>query len=236
MMGRTHAASGAVAFLLAVPVLPAVGVDLDLVSVVVGALAAAGAAMVPDLDHPGASISRAIGPITWILSRVVSKIAGGHRQATHSLVGLSVVVAISVAVMAIGGVAVGLLLSFLAALALAAFRWKFTRMTALHVLLCLAVGLILTVVGVLEFSAAVLPWAVGLGAAAHIAGDCLTKEGCPLLWPLRVRVSVLRLTTGGWVERFVVGPGLVVGAAVLICVHLDVSELLAEIRGSTGAQ
>lgn len=234
MMGRTHAASGAVTFLVALPVLRAVGVDLDVVSVVVGTLAAAGAAMVPDLDHPKAAISRAVGPFSWIVSRVVSKIAGGHRQATHSLLGLLVTVAGSVGVMAIGGLAVGLVLSFLAALALAAFRWKFTRVTTLHTVLCLAAGLVLTVAGVLEFSAAVLPWAVGLGAAAHIAGDCLTKEGCPLLWPLRHRVAVLRLTTGGWIERFLVGPGLGLVAAALVWIHLDLGTVLGQMQGGWG--
>lgn len=46
-------------------------------------------------------------------------------------------------------------------------------------------------------------WAVlalALGVAAHIVGDCLTPEGCPILWPLSHRFSLHLFTTDTWRE------------------------------------
>lgn len=90
MMGRTHAASGAAAFLALTPVLSWAGVDATTPTITVGMVAAAGAAMLPDLDHPQATISRALGPITRILSAATEAVSGGHRQATHSVLGVLV--------------------------------------------------------------------------------------------------------------------------------------------------
>ncbi|MFD0471915.1 metal-dependent hydrolase [Nonomuraea thailandensis] len=53
---------------------------------IAGAIICAGAAMLPDLDHPSATIAQTFGPLTWGLSKLVSWISGGHRGATHSLV------------------------------------------------------------------------------------------------------------------------------------------------------
>jgi membrane-bound metal-dependent hydrolase YbcI (DUF457 family) len=30
-----------------------------------------------------------------------------------------------------------------------------------------------------------MPFAIGLGTLAHLVGDCFTREGCPLFWPVR---------------------------------------------------
>lgn len=226
MMGRTHATSGAVAFLVLVPPLRSLGVDLGGVGVATGAVAAAGAAMLPDLDHPQASIAQALGPVTGILARITALLSGGHRQGTHSVIGVLVATALSVGVMLVGGVAVGLELSFLAALALAAVEVKFSRMTLIHTVLCLAAGVVLTGLSIWQqIPVAVLPLAVGIGVAAHIVGDCLTEEGCPLLWPIPWRISLLPLETEGLVERFVVGPVLGLAAVVLVWQLSDQSAL-----------
>ena len=69
-------------------------------------------------------------------------------------------------------------------------------------------------VGGLALSRTFLPAAVAVGVLAHIAGDMLTKEGCPLLYPFwKKRFHVLSLTTEGPVERLFVGPAL--GAAAI---------------------
>ena len=39
---------------------------------VAGAIVCAGAAMLPDLDHPSATIAQTFGPITWGLSKAVA--------------------------------------------------------------------------------------------------------------------------------------------------------------------
>ena len=84
-MGRTHAASGSLAFAAAAPLLPTLGVQLS----AVGVVAASGAALLPDLDHPGSTAARALGPATGALARLVAAASGGHRQGTHSLVGVA---------------------------------------------------------------------------------------------------------------------------------------------------
>jgi membrane-bound metal-dependent hydrolase YbcI (DUF457 family) len=56
---------------------------------------------------------------------------------------------------------------------------------------------------------ALIPVAVAVGAATHVAGDALTPQGVPLLWPLRWRLAVPVVPrTGGLVERAVVAPAL----------------------------
>ena len=46
-----------------------------------------------------------------------------------------------------------------------------------------------------------LPFAITLGWAAHIAGDCLTQHGVGLLWPYtRRRYKLASINTGGGVE------------------------------------
>ncbi|MET8312013.1 metal-dependent hydrolase [Micromonospora sp. NPDC005173] len=109
MMGKSHALSGAVAWLavcagaeqaaaagLGVP-------DPGAAAVVVGAATAAGYALLPDIDHPQSTIARALGPITgalaWASSRGAAALRragcahcadgpdrGGHRAVTHTAV------------------------------------------------------------------------------------------------------------------------------------------------------
>jgi membrane-bound metal-dependent hydrolase YbcI (DUF457 family) len=59
----------------------------------------------------------------------------------------------------------------------------------------------------------VIALAFAVGVAAHIVGDCLTPEGCPILWPLGYRFSLHLFTTGTrWETLFVVG--CVIGGVV----------------------
>ncbi|ANY05338.1 metal-dependent hydrolase [Pseudonocardia sp. HH130630-07] len=83
-MGRTHALSGAVLGLAVCVVVPPPPV---LVPVVVGVCALA--AFAPDLDHPSSTASRALGPVTWVLCRVIrwlsrSLTGVSHRGLSHS--------------------------------------------------------------------------------------------------------------------------------------------------------
>ena len=55
--------------------------------------------------------------------------------------------------------------------------------------------------------------AMMVGYISHLVADSLTKEGLPLLWPLKWKfgfppVSAFRITTGSWVENFVVLPAV----------------------------
>src|SRR5699024_1751089 len=98
MMGRSHAASGAVAGLA---LAPALGLDTT-VEAIPFAVAVAGYAIFPDVDCGGATPSRLRGPVTgalsWLicrLSAVVYRVtrtehsstsAGTHRHLTHTVV------------------------------------------------------------------------------------------------------------------------------------------------------
>jgi hypothetical protein len=51
----------------------------------------------------------------------------------------------------------------------------------------------------------------------HCLGDMLTKEGCPLLWPvIPTRFKVANLTTDRFTERVIIGPALTVVAFVQV--------------------
>ena len=98
MMGPSHAATGAAAWLalthwqspIAVLHLPA---ELQLL----GAVTTAGAAMISDWDHPRATVVHALPPLTEWMSRGIRHVAGGHRRGTHSLVGVAAFTAIATA-------------------------------------------------------------------------------------------------------------------------------------------
>ena len=89
MMGRTHALSG-----LALYAAGSLLFDLPTGSILLGGAVCAGAAVLPDIDHPGSGISRTFGPITRSLAWVVGKVSGGHRNGTHSALGAALLAAI----------------------------------------------------------------------------------------------------------------------------------------------
>lgn len=211
-MGRTHALSGAAGLLAVVPVLA--GSHLrglapgGPVGITAAAVAAGGAALLADIDHPDATVSTVFGPVSGAVCGAVTTVLGGHRSATHSLLfaGLA----------GVGGYAAGL-----------AGGW-----TAWAVVAVLGVaGLAAVEVPTLTGIAAVVPlcavaasygvpagWlgpAVTLGALAHLAGDCITGHGCPLAWPFGRHVGVGLVDTGGRFEHHLLTPVLAVGVALL---------------------
>lgn len=104
-LGRTHTLSGAAAWLLGAPVASAVfGFELPVTVIdtagwhlnlgvapvmAVGAAMAGGAAQLPDTDHPCSSIAHALGPVTRVICRAVSRVFD-HRGPTHYLVAVPV--------------------------------------------------------------------------------------------------------------------------------------------------
>ena len=79
MMGKSHALSGAVGWLGGCAALVAAGHPPRPLSVVAGAVVSAGFALLPDIDHPGSTVARTLGPLTRTLSRVVSGLSAGVR-------------------------------------------------------------------------------------------------------------------------------------------------------------
>src|SRR5688500_2273849 len=85
MMAPQHALTGAVAWSVVVATQ-----QLSATVLLAGYVVCAGAALWPDIDHPGSTVSRCLGFGTGALSWVICKLTGGHRRGTHSLFGVAV--------------------------------------------------------------------------------------------------------------------------------------------------
>jgi membrane-bound metal-dependent hydrolase YbcI (DUF457 family) len=208
MLGREHALSGVAAGAAAGELI------LHLPPGGVAALAGlTGAfATLPDLDQCESSAARCLGLLSEAFAWAVEHLSGGHRHATHSVLGVAA----------------------FSAWAWAGYHWRhdLPGRGALGLLLALAIaaGLRalrlgghpgdLAAVGAASAIAAggadlqQVTLACALGCAVHIAGDMLTVRGCPLAWPLTMRhfglPRPLSFTTGTWRETWVVLPGLIV--------------------------
>ncbi len=208
MLGRSHVVSG-----LAGASLILTFTDLsDRPEVAATTVAlVAGSAILPDIDHPGATISRSLPPLTHALSRLVSIVSGGHRKGTHAIIGW---------------------LSFgLVAFVLASWQWEAPSLTlgpldvppdtispGLGLIAGFLAGITLTalhldpggvpgwlvaiVMGGIAARADIDPVVVGalvtVGCAIHVVlGDGLTTKGVRYLYPLiktRFRLPVLGKT------------------------------------------
>lgn len=164
------------------------------------AAVSAGFALLPDLDHPKATASRALGnpahkfvhglcravvqatatrrDRSVIAYRQVQKKDPYHRTLTHTLA----------ASLAVGGLAYFLALAFpVGAGAVAAFGvlmlWPLYRKT---------IGLVVAGAAVAAVGATVLlnPWLLGIavtgGYVSHVVADGCTSAGVPALWPLKI--------------------------------------------------
>jgi len=220
MMGGSHAISGAAVWLaLASPAAlglaaPGTGHPLETAGVLGGALVAAGAALTPDIDHQDATTAHSLPVIGRASATAVSKLSGGHRHGTHSLLALPAAAlaawALSFATVSIpqlGGASIALPIGIgIATAALACFALKALK-AAKTWGVAWAAGIVFGLLVML------LPWnarewapaAIVIGYATHLAGDFLTVGGLPLLWPFKPklprglrRTPVRRLwTTGG---------------------------------------
>jgi membrane-bound metal-dependent hydrolase YbcI (DUF457 family) len=222
VLGHSHSTSGALTWAAAAAFVPAAAwpSHLDIRETLLGTFVTAGAALLPDLDHPEGSISHFLGPISHQFCRFVSWISGGHRHATHSF--------LFVAMMG-GGTWAG-----------AHYLGRPFTLGLVFVLLSLAIRALHLcppgkgihswgVVTLLAIGGTVLmdrwigddpSWlwiAVALGTLTHVAGDCITKEGCPLFWPIdrRLGIPIIR-HTGDKLETAFLTPLMAVGAVVCL--------------------
>ncbi len=236
MMGRTHALTGWCAGLVVAPMVGAEGAH----QAVAFATVTSGFALLPDLDHPGASASRLLGPITKAVSWLLRKASAGlyaltkgprdedckgtHRHLSHTVV-FAVLLGLLTAVgtekggpWAVAGVAIFALLlaedalgDWLLPVAAAAVTWWATSTPD---------GL-----GELAPLAGWLGYAVAVGCIVHCLGDALTKSGCPFLWPIPIRgetwyeirpPKALRFRTNGPAENWVMVPVFSILAVALL--------------------
>ena len=212
MLGRTHATSGSLAWSATASLAPVAGVHPHWAAVLAGSMTAAGAALLPDADHPEATIAWSFGPITKAVTLFVHRVSGGHRHATHSLL------------FAVEATLATWLLLLLARQWFAVptlFVLTVFALRAWHVKPSLTPVAAVLYTGVFWFllhgDYGWLPVAVGAGVLAHLAGDCLTKEGCPLLWPHRrhFMAPVIR-RTGNRVETLLFAPVFGLGTVALL--------------------
>lgn len=107
MMGPSHAACGAAAWVALTGTYTVQLADVSLpmglglipvgnAGVITGALICAGAALLPDLDHPGGTVARSLPPLSGWIAKATSAVSGGHRRATHSPLGLALIVLLAV--------------------------------------------------------------------------------------------------------------------------------------------
>jgi hypothetical protein len=229
VLGHSHALSGLAAGAATLPWAPVHGP----VAQVAWVSAAGGFAMLPDLDQPGSTIARMWGPISDVPSGMVGRIARGHRWGTHDLL---------LAPLVFGVLATLASRSFWSSLLVLAVAIGL----ALHALNFVIPGRVEnTVVGnlVLSWGGAWLllahtppplwlPWAVGVGVLAHIAGDALTREGIPipLVWIVhRARLAVTPMRTGCALEKVVLAPLFLFAALVFLYVNTGVQQALSPI-------
>ncbi|MGO3291550.1 metal-dependent hydrolase [Brachybacterium alimentarium] len=211
MMGGHHAISGTAAWLALAGSVPVMGHaagldlwDLDPAQVVSGAMVATGAALLPDIDHPSATISRSGGGLTKAVTRAVSTVAG-HRGATHTLLAAVAFTALAVLVNRLDWqVRVPMLGEIEAGAALlvtvmCAFGTRALKMVEGR-LLPWAVGIVagLLVAAIAPDTSIWLPAAVAVGVLTHLVGDLLTTDGIPFpTWPLVVKPPK-RMASGLW--------------------------------------
>jgi membrane-bound metal-dependent hydrolase YbcI (DUF457 family) len=212
MMGRTHSLSGCTAFASLAYAAPLVGVHPRWPAIAAGLLATAGAALLPDLDHLDATCAHTLGPVTKALTRFVHRVSGGHRHATHSI-GFTLAMPLAAWV---GDETLGRWFALTILFLLFAFGLRALRL-ARGLAPAVAAGLVALVWYAMPHDLGWLPWSVGVGVAAHLVGDCLTKEGCPLLWPRRTHymLPIVRRTGNQFETRFV-ARACMIGTVVLL--------------------
>ena len=236
MMGKSHVIAGGLAGLGVGVAAVGLGHPAALLAVLG---AGAGAGLVCDLDEPHSTVARAGGWATKGVSLLVRRLPGGHRGASHSLLGAIVLFG---ALWGVGtkwpdaiGVAAGLMAALCVRVAAGAvFLGRPTRW-----LLEIAGGVL---VGHLALGAGALgvAGAIGAGVLSHVACDSCTDHGASAWWPLRRgRSGGSKLRTGSAGERWLRWAGLaglVVASWAAFGPHASAlgSELAHTVRSSWG--
>jgi len=233
MLGHSHALSGAVTGM-------ATGILLHLPVPQIAALAGftAGMALLPDLDKCGSSPARCLGFLSEAIAWAAGRISGGHRHATHSVLGVAVFTGLAWACCQFrhdwaGKAGLALLITVSAAAALEALH-----IARGHAADLIAIGVAAGAVWS-GYGLRLIPLAVLIGCSAHIAGDMLTDSGCMLGFPLsRRRFHLLpepmAFTTGTRPELLIVDPILSGTLVVLAALAADPAFVTAQWHSLAG--
>jgi membrane-bound metal-dependent hydrolase YbcI (DUF457 family) len=214
MLGHSHALSGAVTG-------AGVGIFLHFYDPRIVALSGftAGMALLPDLDKCGSSPARSLGFLSEAVATVIAKISGGHRHATHSVLGIAIFTALAWVACHFradiaGKAGLALLMTLTVSGALESLR-----IARSHVADVIGIGVAAAEIWY-GFGLALIPLAVLVGCATHIAGDMLTDSGCMLGYPaskfrFHLLPEPLAFTTGTRPELLFVDPLLTVALVAL---------------------
>lgn len=242
VLGASHATSGAALGLAVAGYAPRIAdVAPSAGSILTFAAVCAGAALLPDLDHPAATVTRRFSVFSWLASHAVRPLSaaayrltrarrdtgsGAHRGLTHTVAcALLLGVGVHAATASWGTPAVLGVLFVCLALAIKGLDALVPGPPSVVIAAGLTVGVHEYLPGGAAGTAGWLGTAVTLGMLVHAVGDAVTESGAPLLWPLRVRdrrwypvgsPRPLRFRTGGPVETWVVVPALTMGTLALL--------------------
>ncbi|MGO1949649.1 MAG: metal-dependent hydrolase [Mycobacteriaceae bacterium] len=202
VMGPTHAMSGAAAgAVVAVATAHLTGEPMTVAATGVLTGVTAGAAILPDLDHPSGTAARVLGPVSRVLAvfinRASSMIAeitgakgrsvGGHRTVTHTLLFAAALAGVTWIAVDLGKqVLTTAIFAGLVLLALHSLARPFARQWGAVGSVVVAAGLTLLVARDMPgmLTAPVMATAVGVGCVTHCVGDAITRSGVPLFAPL----------------------------------------------------
>ncbi|WP_345477963.1 metal-dependent hydrolase [Nesterenkonia rhizosphaerae] len=212
-MGAHHAASGAAAWVVIasdyeiptgelgnayswMPEALPIGlglIDAGHTGVLVGAIVCAGGAMLADADHHNASIAHSLPPVSRWICNGIGTISGGHRNGTHSILGVAVFAliawALSLLVFDINGVSLhvgaGVFSILLASFAIKVLKFLPASARRSHWAVAVPIGAMVTLLA--PDQNAWFLWAVAIGVTIHILGDMLTTGGVNWLWPLTIK-------------------------------------------------
>lgn len=230
MLGHSHALSGA-----AVGEGAGIVKHLPLPQTAGLAVLTAGMVLLLDLDSVGSCSARSLGLLSRAVAYVIRLVSGGHRHATHSILGIAAFTGLAWLACHFRHDDAGRAgLAFLVALSVSA------GLEALRVFRHIPVPRILRhghgedLAGILAAAAvvwrgyglALIPLAMLLGCCTHLTGDMLTDSGCNLAWPLtrfrfRLLPEPLAFSTGTDPERYIVDPLLVLALIPLTVLAID---------------
>ena len=231
VMGPTHSMSGAALGLAMAAVIPAsVGGPSTAVGALTFAAVTAGAALLPDLDSPRATISRTFGFLSVGVAHLTENAAlavyrmtrserdrplrNGHRTATHTVwFALVTGLLVGALVTLFGQVAALIVLFLMLGLAVRGLFPGWSSRSDSLTILFLSAGTA-AAVGTWQPQMAdgwVLGTAVAVGIVAHLLGDALTKSGVPMFgglvsingkrWWLVRPPGILRIRSNGFADK-----------------------------------
>mgnify|MGYP002737245921 FL=1 len=171
------------------------------VAVIAGGVIAAGAGLWPDLDHPKASPTIALPPLTTGIQKGIAAAGIDHRGATHTLLATGIVAGV-VSALSLTAMTVGAFKGFDPLLGVLSFLTMGMVIRVFHLrrssweawvfglLWALAVVVLVPEVGWW------LPAAVGIGYLMHLVGDWLTVGGVAWFAPFSKKRYAL-----GWLGK-----------------------------------